>query len=154
MGAATLGPRRWFQADSGTTPRTVRFEDRSRRTAQRLYGFVGEGREAQQGSFAIENGRQMLGKLCLRTNDPKAAEDQFEAALLVQPNNVDAQLGLAQSMVAQKQFADAAHVLESIKPANNPEVLDLLAETYSHLGKTAQARQARLRAQSLKTKSS
>jgi tetratricopeptide (TPR) repeat protein len=98
------------------------------------------------------SGRLRLGNLCLRTNDPKAAEDQFEAALLVQPNNAEAQLGLAKAMIAQDQFADAAHVLESIKPADNPDVFDLLSQTYSRLGKTQQAQHARQQAEALRGK--
>jgi len=98
------------------------------------------------------SGRLRLGNLCLRTNDPKAAEDQFEAALLVQPNNAEAQLGLAKAMIAQDQFADAAHVLESIKPADNPDVFDLLSQAYSRLGKTQQAQHARQQAEALRQK--
>jgi predicted Zn-dependent protease len=98
------------------------------------------------------SGRLRLGNLCLRTNDPKAAEDQFEAALLVQPNNAEAQLGLAKAMIAQDQFADAAHVLESIKPADNPDVFDLLSQAYSRMGKTQQAQHARQQAEALRGK--
>ena len=124
--------------------------------ALEMSGDLPHARDAMDASLKMNpdnfQGRLLLGKLCLRTNDPKAAEDQFEAALLVQPNNAEAQFGLAQAMFAENQFADSAHILEGIKQPENPEILDLLAQAYSKLGKTEQARQAKLRAEALRAK--
>jgi predicted Zn-dependent protease len=124
--------------------------------ALEMSGDLPHARDAMDASLKMNpdnfQGRLLLGKLCLRTNDPKAAEDQFEAALLVQPNNAEAQFGLAQAMFSENQFADSAHILEGIKQPENPEILDLLAKAYSKLGKTEQARQAKLRADTLRAK--
>jgi len=55
--------------------------------ALEMSGDLPHARDALDASLKMnpENlrGRILLGNLCLRTNDPKAAEDQFEAALLV-----------------------------------------------------------------------
>jgi predicted Zn-dependent protease len=56
--------------------------------------------------------RLLLGQLYLKTNDPKAAEDEFETAILLQPASTEAQIGLAKALIAQKKFADAAEFLE------------------------------------------
>jgi len=124
--------------------------------ALEMSGDLPHARDALDASLKMNpdnfTARLLLAKLCLQTKDPKAAEDQFEAALLVKPNNVEAQLGLAQAMLAQNQFGDAAHVLESIKQTDNPEVFDTLAQTYTHLGKPEQAQRAKSRAEALRRK--
>jgi len=88
--------------------------------------------------------RFQLAQVYLKSGDAKAAEDQFEAALMLQPGNVDAQLGLAKALLREKKFADAADLLEeSVKSAsNNAEAFELLAQAYAGLGKPAQAQRA------------
>ena len=51
--------------------------------------------------------RLLLGSVYLDLKNPTAAADQFEAVLLVQPTNVEGQLGLAKAQIAQSKFAEA-----------------------------------------------
>ena len=84
--------------------------------------------------------------------DPKAADDQFEAALLLEPKSVEAQLGVAKAQIAQGNFADALQQLEPITKSqpDNPEVFETLAQAYRGLGKTQEAQQAENRAERLR----
>ena len=100
--------------------------------------------------------RLLLGNVYLELNEAKAAEDQFEAALLLQPENVDAQIGLAKAHISDRTFADAIQLLEPLsksKGKNNPEVFQLLAKGYSAVGKEKEAQQAIAKAKLLGTKS-
>ena len=98
--------------------------------------------------------RVLLGQICLGLKDPKAAEEQFEAALLLQPGNVDAQLGVARAQVADHRFADALHQLVPLSKSQprSAEIFELLAQAYSGLGKEAEAARAESRAQGLVNK--
>lgn len=124
--------------------------------ALEMTGDLVHAREALDASLKLNPdnvaGRILMGKLCLRLKDTAAAEDQFEAASLVQPNNEDAQLGLAQALYAEGKFADAAQQLSGMSESKNPDVYDLLAQTYERLNKPAEAQKARLRAESLRQK--
>ena len=95
--------------------------------------------------------RLLLGHVYLDLKDPKAAEDQFEAALLVQSDSLDAQLGLAEAQIGNGNFADAAQSLESLSKAHpkNAEVFNSLAIAYSGLGKSTEAQQAEAKAKLL-----
>jgi tetratricopeptide (TPR) repeat protein len=81
--------------------------------------------------------RLLLGEVDLRLKDLKAAEDEFEAALLLQPENMDAQLGKAKVLLASGRLLEAVKQLEAmVTPhASNPEIFDLLAQSYAALGK-------------------
>ena len=93
----------------------------------------------------------LLGQVYLGLKDPIAAEDQFEAALLLQPGSVDAQLGLADARIAKGNFAEAAQSLEALSKvqAKNAHVFDLLVKAYSGLGKKTEAHRAEARAKLL-----
>ena len=83
-----------------------------------------------------------------------AAADQFEAVLLVQPTNIEGQLGLAKAQIAQSKFAEAVGELQDLSKlqANNAEVFDLLALVYRGLGKSLEAQRAEARAKLLRSK--
>jgi len=88
--------------------------------------------------------RLLMGQLYLKSNDAKAAEDQFEAALLLQPGSAEAQIGLARALLREKKFADAAELLEESRKSgsNNADIFELLARAYKGLGKPVQAQRA------------
>ena len=95
--------------------------------------------------------RVLLGEVYLGLKDGKASEDQFEAALLLQPNSVQAQLGIAKAQIQQGNFSDALQQLQPLSKSqpNNAEVFDLLGQSYSGLGKTDAAARATNRAKLL-----
>lgn len=95
--------------------------------------------------------RVLLGRIYLGLKNPKAAEDQFEAALLLQPGNVDAQVGAARAQVVDRRFADALQQLVPLSKSqpSNAEIFDLLAQAYSGLGREAEAERAENRAKDL-----
>jgi predicted Zn-dependent protease len=84
-------------------------------------------------------------------NDPKAADDQFEAALLLEPKSVEAQIGAAKTQIAQGNFADAVQQLEGVSKSHpdNADVFEALAEAYAGEGKREEAQQAESRAKQL-----
>jgi choline-sulfatase len=96
--------------------------------------------------------RLLLGQIHLKMNDAKAAEDQFEAAVLLQPGNTEAQLGLARALLREKKFTDVAELLqESVKSsANNADLFDLLAQAYKALGKASDAQRAEDQAKNIR----
>jgi arylsulfatase A-like enzyme/Flp pilus assembly protein TadD len=119
-------------------------------------GDLAGAREALETSLKLNpkqsgNARILLGQVYLGLKNPKAAEDQFEAALLTNPASADAQLGIAQAEILDKRFADAVQQLEPLAKAakTNAETYELLAQAYAGLGKTAEADRARLRAKAL-----
>jgi arylsulfatase A-like enzyme/Flp pilus assembly protein TadD len=98
--------------------------------------------------------RLLLGQVYLGLKDPKAAEDQFEAALLLQPGNLDAVVGMARAQVADRRFAEALQQLVPLSKSQprNAEIFELLAQAYSGLGKKGQAERAKSRARDLISK--
>jgi len=64
--------------------------------------------------------------------------------VLLQPGSSEAQINLAQTLMRQKKFVEAAELLEAVaEPSSrNPEIFELLAQAYSSLGRRqdAQAR--------------
>lgn len=119
-------------------------------------GDLPGARNALQTSLKLNtkqiDARLLLGKVDLKLNDAKAAEDEFEAALLSQPASAEAQIGLARALLREKKFADAAEFLEeSTKSSGNDvELFELLAQAYMGLGKTGQARQAKDQAKKIR----
>jgi tetratricopeptide (TPR) repeat protein len=95
--------------------------------------------------------RVLLGQVFLGLKDVKAAEDQFEAVLLLQPESMDAQLGIARTQLADQKFAEALRQLAPLSKTQprNADVFTLLAEAYSGLGRKLEARQAESRAHTL-----
>ena len=96
----------------------------------------------------------LLGQVYLELKDPKAAEDQFEAALLLQSSSVEAQLGLAGAQIADANFEEAVRQLEALSrtQAKNSEIFELLAQAYTGLGRTVEAQRAESRAKLLRGK--
>ena len=86
--------------------------------------------------------------------DTTAAEDQFEAAQLLQPESEEAQLGSAKVKIASGRFKDAVEQLESLSKLqpNHAEVFELLAQAYRGLGKNEDAQNAETRAKLLREK--
>jgi arylsulfatase A-like enzyme/Flp pilus assembly protein TadD len=119
-------------------------------------GDLAGARDALEASLRLAPGqaadaRVLLGQVYLKLKDPKAAEDQFEAALLSQPGNVDAQMGVARAHLADRRFADTLRELVPLTQSQpgNAEVFELLAQAYSGLGKKTEAERAASRAQEL-----
>jgi predicted Zn-dependent protease len=96
--------------------------------------------------------RLLLGRVYLNSNNPKAAEHEFEAAVLLQPGNMEAQLGLAKALLGERKFADAVDLLEETTKsgAKEPEAFELLAQAYTGLGKRALAKEAADQANSIR----
>jgi choline-sulfatase len=92
-----------------------------------------------------------LGRVYLGLHDSNAAEEQFEAAVLLQPGNSEAQISLAKTLIHRKKFAEAAELLEAVAEASsrNPEIFELLSEAYAGLGRRQEAQRAQLRAKAL-----
>jgi predicted Zn-dependent protease len=88
--------------------------------------------------------RLMLGHVYLKLKDPKNAEDQFEAALLVDSDSSDGRLGLAEAQIQESNFAAALPDLEALSKNDpkNPATLQLLARTYRGLGREQDAKRA------------
>jgi len=101
------------------------------------------------GQFAA---RLLLGQVYLGLKDTKNAQDQLEAALLLQPNNVEAQLALAQVQIASGNFAKAVQQLEPLSRSRTADakVFELLSQAYTGQGKLQEARQAEMAAKRFK----
>jgi predicted Zn-dependent protease len=113
-------------------------------------------RDALESSLKLLPGqfqaRLLLGEVYLDLKNPKAAEDQFEAALLLQSSSLDAQLGLARARIGEGNLDEALRQLELLSRTQptNPEVFDLLAQGYTGLGKRLEAQRAESRAKLLR----
>ncbi len=123
--------------------------------ALELSGDLSGARDALLASLKLNpqqfEARLALGRVYLGLNDSNAAEDQFEAAVLLQPGSTEAQLNLAKALIRQKKFAEAVELLEVIAEpsSSNPEIFELLARAYAGLGRRQDAQRAQLRAKSL-----
>jgi choline-sulfatase len=116
-------------------------------------GNLTGARDALQDSVRLAprqsaDARVLLGQVFLGLKDVKAAEDQFEAVLLLQPERVDAQIGIARTQLADQKFAEALRQLALLSKSQprNADVFTLLAIAYSGLGRKLEARQAESRA--------
>jgi arylsulfatase A-like enzyme len=96
--------------------------------------------------------RLLLGHVYLNSNNARAAEDQFEAAVLLQPGNMEAQFGMAKALLREKKFADAVDLLEETTKSGtkDPEAFELLAQAYTGLGKPVLAKRAADQANSIR----
>jgi choline-sulfatase len=123
--------------------------------ALELNGDLPGARDALLASLKLNphqfEARLALGRVYLGLNDSHAAEDQFEAAVLLHPESTEAQLNLAKALIRQKKFAEAVELLELVaEPSSgNPEIFELLARAYASLGRRQDAQRAQLRAKSL-----
>jgi len=117
--------------------------------ALELSGDLVGARHALQASLKLNPkqlaARLLLGQIWLKSNDPKAAEDEFEAALLLQPASAEAQIGLARALLRQKKFGDAVGFLEerTKSSGNNADFFELLAQAYIGVGKPGPAQRAK-----------
>jgi len=117
--------------------------------ALELSGDLVGARHALQASLKLNPkqlaARLLLGLIWLKSNDPKAAEDEFEAALLLQPASAEAQIGLARALLRQKKFGDAVGFLEerTKSSGNNADFFELLAQAYIGVGKPGPAQRAK-----------
>ena len=95
-------------------------------------------------------GRFLLGSVCFALHEFNAAQDQLEAALLMQ-STFEAQKKLAEVFLAQDKFENARQQLEGAIKAqpDSAEAYELLARAYAGLGKTESASKARTRAKAL-----
>ncbi len=95
--------------------------------------------------------RLSLGRVYLGLNDSKAAEVQFEAAVLLQPGSSEAQIDLAKALIRQKKFADAVELLEPVagSSSDDAEMFEVLAEAYNGLGRRQDAQRAQSQARAL-----
>jgi arylsulfatase A-like enzyme/thioredoxin-like negative regulator of GroEL len=95
--------------------------------------------------------RILLGQVYLGLKNGKAAEDQFEAALLMEPGRVDGRIGIAKAQILDHGYADALQQLVPLskQPTATVEIFELMAQAYAGLGKSAEAERARLRAKEL-----
>jgi predicted Zn-dependent protease len=98
--------------------------------------------------------RLLLGRVYLQLKDAKNAQDQFEAALLVDSNNSEGRLGLAEAQIEQHDFAGALPDLEAFTKADprNAAGLRLLARAYRGLHREQDAKRAEERAAALEKK--
>jgi len=119
-------------------------------------GDLAGARDALETSLRLNpkqpaDARIWLGLVYLGLKNFKAAEDQFEAAVLLEPGRVDARLGIAKAQVLDGRFA---YGLEQLVPLSklstaNAETFELLAQAYSGIGNKAAAERARIRAQEM-----
>ena len=74
--------------------------------ARHKTGDLAGARDALEASLKLTAGqfdaRLLLGQVYLGLKDPKNAEDQFEAALLLRPKSAEAQAGVTQAQQMQK----------------------------------------------------
>jgi choline-sulfatase len=94
--------------------------------------------------------RLLLGRVYMRSGTPAKAQDQFEAALVLQGDNEEAILGLSEAEIEQGRNTDALHQLASLERSRSPKVFDLQARALALLGKPEESHRAEARAQQLR----
>ncbi|PYT21695.1 MAG: hypothetical protein DMG58_31670, partial [Acidobacteria bacterium] len=118
-------------------------------------GDLPGARDALQASLKLDPhqfaARLSLGRVYLSLNDSKAAEVQFEEAVLLQPGSSEAQIDLAKALIRQKKFADVVDLLEPIADSSSSgaEMFELLAEAYTGLGRGQDAQRVQSQAKAL-----
>jgi tetratricopeptide (TPR) repeat protein len=102
------------------------------------------------GSAALYTGKEfdarvLLARVDLKLGERSAAEDQFNAVLLLDPANHDALLGLAQEELKEKRFTEVVDLLgPRVRDASaSADLLQLLMQAYVSLGRTADAEKVR-----------
>jgi arylsulfatase A-like enzyme/thioredoxin-like negative regulator of GroEL len=93
----------------------------------------------------------LLARIDLKAGDRVAAEDQLEAVLVLNPANQEALLSLATEYLRDRRFADVVDLLEprAQDASVSADALQLLAQAYVGLGRTADADRVRVRVQAL-----
>jgi arylsulfatase A-like enzyme/Flp pilus assembly protein TadD len=107
----------------------------------RARGALEASLKLRAGNF---NARLLLGQVYLGLKQIGAAEDQFQAALLIRPDSIPAKLGLARARVLGGRFEEAIRQLLELYEIDPKDraLLELLADAYRAVGKTAEARRA------------
>ena len=98
---------------------------------------------AVSSSGAQLDARVLLANVDLKLGDRAAAEDQFEAVLLLDPANHEALLGLAKERLEEKRFTDVVDLLGPRVQGASADLLQLLMQAYVNLGRTADAERVR-----------
>ncbi len=82
------------------------------------------------------------------------AQDQFEAALLVESENTEGRMGLAEAQILQSDFAGALPDLDALTKSDpkNGAAWRLLARAYRGAGKEQAAKRAEDQAAALEKK--
>ena len=123
--------------------------------ALELGGDLPGARDALQASLKLNPhqfaARLSLGRVYLGLNDSRAAEEQFVAAVLLQPESFEAQIDLAKALIHQRKFADAVELLEPVagSSSSGAEMFEALAEAYTGLGRRQDAQRAQSQAKAL-----
>jgi len=86
--------------------------------------------------------------------DAKNAQDQFEAALLVDSENTEGRLGLAEAQLLQSDFVGALPDLEALTKSDprNASAWNLLAQAFRGVHKDQDAKKAEDKAAALEKK--
>ena len=93
----------------------------------------------------------LLGNIEFRMGETNAALDHLEDAVLQRPDNTEAKIDLSRVLLREKKFAEVADLLEPIAAKEkDPNIYEVLVEAYRGLGRTADAKRAELRYQSLR----
>jgi choline-sulfatase len=114
-----------------------------------MIGDAQDARAALEAAVASSGGqldaRVLLANVDLKLGDRSAAEDQFNAVLLLDPVNPAALLGLAQEQLREKRFTEVVGLLEPhAKDASlSADLLHLLMQAYVGLGRIADAEKVR-----------
>jgi choline-sulfatase len=89
--------------------------------------------------------RLLLASIDLKSGDRGAAEDQFEAVLLLDASNQDALSSLGKAYLEEKRFGDVVALLEphAKDAAVNVEEMRVLAQGYEGLGRSGDANKVR-----------
>ena len=89
-------------------------------------GDLSGAKEALEASLKLNptyfQARLLLGKIDLELQDLKAAGDEFEAALLLQPENKEARLGKAKALFAAGKFLEVVRQLEPMARSQSSDV--------------------------------
>jgi predicted Zn-dependent protease len=79
--------------------------------------------------------RLRLGRIYLRLNDAQSAIIQFEAAQLLEPENIEVTVDLAKALIAKGNLTDAVEILHAATDSSTKtEVSGLLAKACAKLG--------------------
>jgi choline-sulfatase len=121
-------------------------------------GDFAAARDALEASLKLAPGqmppRLLLGYVYLQLKDAKNAADQFEATLLVDSDNTEGRLGLAEAQIQQSNFAGALPDLEALTKSGprNAAALRLLTRAYRGLGREQDAKRVEAQLTALEKK--
>jgi choline-sulfatase len=144
----------YFRRRQGAHPNDAAYASDYARALE-MSGDLPGARDVLQASLKLNPdqfaARLSLGRIYFSLNNSKAAEVQFEAAVLLQPGSAEAQIDLAKALIRQKKFADVVELLEPVadSSSSDAEMFEVLAEAYTGLGRRQDAQRAQLRTRAL-----